>query len=279
MYKKILAAVNEHTNSEIAARYAVSLAGACHARLTLFFAAGAQLDKDALRKAESAVGRLFSLAQESGIDVESVVSAGDPVSKITEHVLEHGVDIVFAGSRHEDAHKRFFARTVARELMLHLPCATAVVRVTKMGRVAPSGILLPLRGGLSFSEERAYFAAKLAEGFGARVTLFHLPAPVTKFFQGEVHLSPAEREKRVPPDVMELARYLGGLGIPCDISTARGRTGSSITAEAAFKKSGLIIMGESRRDILTSFVKGNPVEELMKSPPCNLIIFRPRRAS
>ncbi len=105
------------------------------------------VDKDTIKKAESAIERLFIEAQQGGVDVESLVLHGDPVDKIIEHAIGQNVDIVFAASRHVDVHKRFFVKTVSRELMLKLPCASAVVRVTRMGRIAPRNILLPLRGG------------------------------------------------------------------------------------------------------------------------------------
>jgi nucleotide-binding universal stress UspA family protein len=277
MYRHILAAVNEHTNSELAARYALALARACKAKITLTYVSPEPVDKDALRVAETALGRLFAEAQESGLEAESVILGGDPVERIAAHALEHGVDIVFSASRHETARRPFFVRTVSRGLILKLNCAAAVVRVAGMGRAAPKSILLPLRGGKAFVEERAYFAGMLARGFGAKVTLFHLPEPVRKFFSGEVRLGPAEREKRVPGDVLELAGYLERLGVECDLKTARGMTSASITTEAVQIRSGLIVMGASQRSLVTALVKGNPVEELMKAPPCNLVIFRPGR--
>lgn len=279
MYKNILAAVNEYTNSEIAARYALALAKACQAKLTLLFVSKDPVDKDAIKKAESAIERLFIEAQQGGIEVESLILKGDPVTKIIEHAADQKTDIVFAASRHVDVHRRFFVKTVARELMLKLPCASAVVRVTRMGKTAPRNILLPLRGGRVFVEERAYFAAKLAEGYGSRVTLFHLPEPITSFFQGELRLKPAQREERIPADVLELAGYLKMSGIPYEIKTASGAAASSITTEAVQKRNDLIVMGASQRSLLASIIKGNPVEEVMKSPPCNLIIFKPGRAS
>lgn len=279
MYKHILAAVNEYTNSEIAARYALALAKACNAKLTLLFVSCDPVDKDAIKKAESAIERLFIEAQQCGVEVESLVLKGNPVNKIIEHAVAQKADIVFAASRHVDVHRRFFMMTVSRELMLKLPCASAVVRVTRMGRIAPRNILLPLRGGRAFVFERAYFAARLAEGFGSRVTLLHMPEPITRFFQGELHLKPALREKRIPADVLELAGYLETSGIPCEIKTPSGAYAAGITTVAVQKRTDLIVMGASQRSLLTSIIKGNPVEEVMKSPPCNLIIFKPRRSS
>lgn len=279
MYKKVLAAVNEYTNSETTARYALALAKACGAKLTLTYVSPDPKDKEALRKAESALGRLFAAGQEAGVEVESVVLGGDPVKKILAHARDTEVDIVFAASRRESSRRRFFVRTVSRELMLKLPCAAAVVRVTGMGRTFPKNILLPLRGGRAFVEERAYFTAMLARGFGAGVTLFHLPEPVRRFFGGELYLMPAEREKRVPADVLEMAGYLERRGVEHELKTAAGGTVAGISAEAVQKRSDLIVMGASRRGLLASLVSASPVEELMKSPPCNLLIFRPKSAA
>lgn len=277
MYSKILAAVNEYTNSETAARYALALARACGAKLVLVFASKEPADKEALRRAEAAMGRLFVEAQEAGVEAESLVLTGNPVKKILEVVDREGIDTVFAASRHEDTERRFFVRTVARELMVQLPCAAAVVRVAWMGKALPRNILVTLRGGRAFNEERAYFTAKLAEGFGAGVTLLHLPEPVTRFFHGEVRMTSAEREARIPADVREFAKSLENHGIRYAVMTARGKTSSAITVEAAQRKNDLILMGATQRGLITSIIKGNPVEDIMKSPPCNLLVFKPRR--
>jgi nucleotide-binding universal stress UspA family protein len=73
MYKKILAAVNEFTNSEMAARYAIVLAKACQARLSLVFVAEEGIGRDVFKNAESALKRLFIEAKGYNIGVESII--------------------------------------------------------------------------------------------------------------------------------------------------------------------------------------------------------------
>ncbi|MBE0427083.1 MAG: universal stress protein [Nitrospirae bacterium] len=46
MYKRILGAVNEFSNSTIAARYAIALAKSCQAKLSLVYAAEDKIGKD-----------------------------------------------------------------------------------------------------------------------------------------------------------------------------------------------------------------------------------------
>jgi hypothetical protein len=59
MYKKILAAVNEHLNSAITARYAINLARACGAKLFLCFVAEKGMSEADIEKADDAVNALL----------------------------------------------------------------------------------------------------------------------------------------------------------------------------------------------------------------------------
>jgi nucleotide-binding universal stress UspA family protein len=278
MYKKILAAVNEFSNSEIAARYALTLAKSAHAKLFLVFIAEEGIEKDKLRHAESALERLFIDARNNGIDVESITECGDPVKKINELVKEHGIDIVFTATRREDVKKRFFVRTIARQLMMKLPCSVAMVRVVKMGGIHLKNILVPVRERISNLEERAYFVAKLAGASDSRVTLFHLHKPITSFFRGEMHLTPFQREKQIPEDVEEFRTHLKKYKIPYERKTGLGSVARAITIEAAHKRNDLIVMGASDRSLLSAIVKGNPVENVLRETPCNLIIFRAKKS-
>jgi nucleotide-binding universal stress UspA family protein len=273
MYKKILAAVNEFTNSETAARYAIALAKACPAHLSLVFVSEEGASNEALRRAESALKRLFLEAESEGVDVESIVEKGDPLNKITGRVNGQGIDIVFAATRREDVAKRFFIKSHARELMLKLPCPVVLTRVVRMGRVAPRRILFPVRGGAAGLAERAYFVTKLAETFGSHVTLFHMPEPA-RLFSGKGPV-PGHAGPALPKEIERVVEYLAQYGISHEKKTAKGSVAWSITAEAAARRTDLIVMGASQRSLLKSFVKGNPVEDVLRSTPCNLMIFRP----
>lgn len=276
MYKKILAAVNEFTNSEIAARYAIALAKSCHAKLTLVFVAEDKLNRDAFKHAESALERLFIEAEGHDIQVESITERGGPFKKISDIVKKNRIDIVFAATRREDIEKRFFMKTLAREFMVKLPCSVAMVRVVRMGRTYPKNILVPLRGHMTRLEERACFVARLASVFHASVTLFHLSNPITSFFHGEIHLKPAQREEHIPKDIEQFTECLHRYEIHHEKKTGYGAISRSITIEAAHKRNDLIIMGASERSLLRSIISGNPVEEVLRETPSNFIILRPR---
>lgn len=275
MYKRILSAVNERLNSEIAARYALNLARVCGAKLYLCFIVEKGMTQQGIDNAENAVKRLFNEAISTGIQVEAIVETGDVVEEVEKIARHEEIDIAFASTRREDIEKRFYAGTVARKLSLKLPCSVALVRVVHTGRIHPHKILVPLKSRIDHIKERAYFTAKMAEGFHSEVFIFHVTKPITKFFHGEMHLTPAQWEKRLPENIKDFMNYLIKYEIAHEGRLAPGITARSITIEAAAKRHDLIIMGASKRGLLSSIIKGNPVEDVLKETPCDLIILKP----
>jgi nucleotide-binding universal stress UspA family protein len=274
MYKKILCAVNEHLNSEIAARYALNLARACEAKLYLSFVAEIAHSRSDIQRAEDALKRLFLEAEKLGLTVESIAETGELLERIQRTVSREPIDLVFAATRREDIAKRFYAGTKARSLSLRLPCSVALVRVVHAGNVHAGRIVVPLKARVDHVKERAYFTAKMAEAFHSRVLVFHASKPVTGLFHGEIHLTPLEWEKRLSKDLSDFMGYIGDR-IESEGRIAPGAVGRGVAIEAAAKRHDLIIMGASQRSLLSSFVRGNPVEQVLRETPCNLIILKP----
>lgn len=275
MYSKILASVNEHFNSEMSARYALRLAGACGAKFYICFVAEEDMPQQSIDRAEDAMKRLFTDAREMDIRAEKITSCGDPVMEIDKLVRNEEIDIVFASTRREDVERRFYAGTVARSLSLKLPCSVALVRVVHTGKIHPDRILIPLKARVDHMKERAYFAAKMAEGFQSKVCVLHVTRPITKFFHGEIHLTPAQWEKRSPEDIHDFIEHVRKYRIEFEGRLLPGATARSITIEASARRHDLIIMGASGRSLLKSVLRGNPVERVLRETPSNLIILRP----
>ena len=276
MYKKILAAVDEHLNSEVAARYALHLAKACASRMYICHVAGKQETNRAVRDAEAAATRLFHRARDMGLMAESILDSGDPVERIREIVQSEEIDLVFVSTRREDMEKRFYAGTIARRLSLSLPCSVALVRVVHLGRIHPKKILVPLKARTSHIAERSFFAAMMAAAFDSALFLFHTTKPMTSFFHGEIHLAPVELEKKLPADISRFIELLDGYAVSHEKRLVSGKAARSITIEAAAKRFELVIMGASERSLLHSILQGNPVEDLLRETPCDLIILKAR---
>jgi nucleotide-binding universal stress UspA family protein len=277
MHRKILAAINQHLNSEVAARYALHLAKIIDARLFICFVAGKGMPQHDRRSAEDAMKRLFNDAIDLNVQAESIAEIGDPVAEIGKIVRHESISLVFAATRREDIQKRFFTGTIARSLSLRLPCSVALVRVVHSGRVHPKKILVPLKAKVDHVSERAWFVTHMARTFGAKVFIFHAPKPLSKFFHGEIHLTPPEWEERRSQDISHFMEYLKRHEIEHEGRLLPGKTARNITVEAFAKRHDLIIMGSSRRSLLATLIKGNPVEEVLRETPCDLIILNPRR--
>ncbi|MDI6853093.1 MAG: universal stress protein [Deltaproteobacteria bacterium] len=276
MYRRILAAVNEYSNSELAARYAISLAHACQAKLTLIFVAAQGMDLTLIRQAEAALERLFLEAAAKNLEVESIIKRGEALPHISAVVRENEIDLAFSATRHEDVSRRYFTRTVARKLMLNLPCSVALVRVVHPGQLFPQNILVPFRGRPPHLEEKAFFVGKLAEAFSAAVTLFHAPEPISRFFADLRRGKPPAPEKHIPHEIDRFLNYLEKFRISPQHRLGLGPAGRAITLEAALQRHDLIIMGASERGLWESLISRDPVEEVLRETPCNLIILLPR---
>ncbi len=279
MYEKILAAVNEFTNSELAARYALALSQSCNAKLFLVFVAKEGIERNTFKRAESALERLFIDAESRGIEVRSITEKGEPFKNIYNIVRDEHIDLVFTATRREDVSKRFFTKTIARELILRMPCSVAMVRIVRMGRIHPGNILVPLKGMMRDIKERAFFVGKLASCFNSKVTIFHCPEPLADFFHGKLYLNPAVREKNIPKDIETFTEHLSSYIIINEKRTSYGSIPKAITIEAAHKRNDLIIMGASERSLLKSIISGNPVEEVLRETPCDLIVLKARSKS
>lgn len=276
VYKKILAAVNEHVNSEVSARYALDLARATGGKLYICFVAEKDTSKAAFEHAEGAAKRLFLRAKKMDVSAESIFATGHPVREIQKIVRSENIDIVFAATRHKDVSKRFYEGTVARELSLELTCSVALVRIVHMGRIHPRKILVPLKARMGHISETAYFTAMCSHAFDSRVYLFHSAKPITRFFHGELNLTQVEWEEKIPGDIALFVGNLDTYGVAHEKKLLPGKTGRNITIEAAVRRHDLIIMGASERGLISSLLRGNPVEEVLRDTPCNLIILKPR---
>jgi nucleotide-binding universal stress UspA family protein len=276
MYQHILAAVNEHSNSEVAARYAIHLSRACGARLTLMFVAEPRAGPEVIRQAEAALARLRNEAEGLQVEAQTFSHKGDPWQQISAVVRDRAIDLVFSATRREDMHRRYFVRTLSRQLILRLPCSVALVRVVHPGKIVPHKILVPFRGRASLQDEKAFFVAGLAKAFGARVTLFHASESLTGFLRRSLPRSPLGPAPPLPREMEEFNRYLTEQEIPAERRLGYGPPGRAITEAAAVHHEDLIVMGASERGLWESLVGGNPVEQVLRETPCNLIILLPR---
>jgi len=276
MYRKILAAVNEHLNSEVTARYALALAKYLGAKLYICFVAQNRMPQQDRRAAEDAVKRLFNEAMDLNVQAESIAEIGDPVMEIARIVRHEGIGLALVSTRREDMERRFFTGTIARNLSLKLPCSVALVRIVHSGRVHPKKIFVPLKARISHVSEHARFIASMANTFGSKVFIFHAPKKVVHSFYGEIRRAPQDWQQELPQDISRFIQHLEKQDVEYESKLVPGRTGKNITLEAFAKRHDLIIMGASRRTLFASLLRENPVEYVLRETPCDLVMLTPR---
>ena len=277
MYRTILAAVNEHVNSEVAARYAKHLARAAEAKLVICSIREPGQTEHAFGLAQEAAHRIQHSARETGVEAECLFEAGDAAERLQAIAAARGIDLLFAAMRRRDVRKRIVPWKSAARRLLRLPCSVALVHVVHMGRISPHDILVPLKKHMEHIPERAEFIALLTKAFEATVHLLHTTQPLTRFFLGERHLAPFAGEAGLSPDIERFIGHLESYGVGHDQRLLPGSAGTSITIEASSRRRDLIIMGASERGFLDLILGRDPVKEVLRETPCNVIILRPGR--
>jgi nucleotide-binding universal stress UspA family protein len=80
----------------------------------------------------------------------------------------------------------------------------------------------------------------------------------------------------MPVDIRDFMGHINKYKIDFEGRLTPGRVARNITIEAASKRHDLIIMGATERGLLSSLLRGNPVERVLRETPCDLIILKPR---
>jgi nucleotide-binding universal stress UspA family protein len=272
MYHHILAAVDGSLNAHAAARYAIALAQACAADLSV---AGVitppMTGKDEGAMAQSA-GGLVSEAEAGGVSAHLLIERGEVVKTLDLLVRTHRIDLVMTASRREDVERRYFLRSIPQRLMAVLTSSLIIVRVRHLGVLAhPRDMLVPIIGGSWNDAERSALVSRLAAHFHAQVIVFHSLEQSRRRGRAVPHEVGARR-------VRAFVEHLRDAGVAPHVRIVTGPlVGEAIMQEAARHRHDLIVMGASRRSLFTQWRRGNPVEEVMRRIPCDLFVCRSRK--
>ena len=261
-YRKILAVINEHTGSTVAAHYALVLAAAGKSELVLYCAHDEGSDESAARHTERHIDHLFSEAQALDIAVTRISESG-PLTRLLPFRIEaEGADLIFYPLTPGERYGADLQRHTAHHLLRTIRADLAVMRIMHMGKPHPRRILMPVGSAVSDREQRVRFVAALAKGFHSQVTLFH-------------RLAAGKQD--VPDDFVTLRNGLRQQHLPVLERSGSGHIARAIALEAVSHHNDLILVGASERGTLRRLFFGNPAGDVMFQPPCNAILFRPAR--
>ncbi|MDD2309785.1 MAG: universal stress protein [Desulfuromonadaceae bacterium] len=261
-YHTILAVINEHTGSTVAARYAMALAASEECKLVLYSAHSEVGDTAPVRLTEKHLGHLFSEAIVLGLDVTQVAEIGRITRILPHRALAEAVDLVLYPLTPGERYGSTLQQQTAYHLLRTIRADLAVMRIMHMGKPHPHRILVPVGGMVSDREQRVRFVASLAKCFHSQVTLFHRP-DIGK--------------QDLPDDLVTMQNDLRLRHLPVLERSAPGNIARAIALEAVSHHNDLIVLGASERGTLRHIFFGNPAGEVMRQPPCNAILFRPAR--
>ncbi len=274
MYRRLLAAVNEHLASEIAARYCLELARVTGGKVYLAYIAEKGISGKDLDLAQKAIRRLFLQAKEMNISVEAIFETGEPFRRIKEIREEKGINIIFGATRKEQRDSRYVLGSFAKRL-LSLNSSVALVRIVHLGRLHPRRILIPLKDRIDHIDERAYFCSMMSRAFQSELRLLHIKRPIRRLLHGEIHLTSVEIERDLSKDILSFMEQIKRYGQLSEKRLFHGSPEKDITIEALSGRTDLIIMGSSARGFIQRILERSPVEYVLEKTPCNLIIHKP----
>ncbi len=257
-YSKIFTVVNENTASTVSARYAISLAIACKAELVLYAAHENGINETVLHHINRHLDHLYTVAFELGISVTRITENGNISNLLPERVEAEKADLVFYPLTPPEEYGQ--SKQTVHHLLKGVKTDLAIMRVISLAKPHPRHILVPFGKFISDREHRLMFITDLAKSFHAQVTLFHLSKEVEK--------------KGMPDDITRFRSQLQKLDVEVLERTGKGHIGKGINVEAITRHNDLIVIGASERGMLRRLLSGNPAEDVMKRPPCNVILFR-----
>lgn len=261
-YRKIIAVINEHTGSTVAARYAMALAASGGAELVLYCVYANGGDVTISRQTERHMDHLFAESLAHEIEVTRISETGLITRLLPHRVQAEGADLVFYPLTPGEQYGATLQRHNSHHLLHTVTADLAVIRIMHMGKPHPRHILVPVGGVISDHEPRVRFLAALAKSFHSQITLFHRPEA------GMVKL---------PDDLVVLRNELRRHHLTVLERSGSGRIARAIALEAVSHHNDLIVLGASERGALRRLFFGNPAGDVMHQPPCNAILFRPAR--
>jgi nucleotide-binding universal stress UspA family protein len=138
MLKKVLVAYDSSKSAERAFEFAIELAKAFNATLTVLSVARppeppTMVETSALLEAaqeqfEKDFVRLREIAKAAGVALETQVIAGHPAEQIVYQATEQKVDLIVMGHRGKSRIERWLLGSVSKRVLSYAPCAVTIVR-------------------------------------------------------------------------------------------------------------------------------------------------------
>lgn len=271
---KILTAVDGSFHANITARYSFVLAKIFKAKLFVATVLNKNISEKGEHDAEKNLEKILHEGREQGLNIEGIIMSGDVVGSINEFVKNNAIDMVISSTRRPHKENRFIVKSITSRLMSKLQCSVIGLKITHPGRsINPGKILIPVIGDGYMDKERADIAEAFAKVYDSMITVFHVveikDSLTKKLDRRELELITVSAERHVSSFIEELRKR----GVTVTEKIVTGKTArEEIISEASHHKYDLIIAGATTRNIIKRIVSGNPVEEILRDTPCDVML-------
>lgn len=221
----------------------------------------------------------------ASVPVASHLLMGPPVRALTEHVKEHGIDLIVMTTHGRGALQRMWLGSVADGLVRTAPCPILLWRrdeaTPELGaRPAFGRILVPLDGS-GVSEAMLPEAMRVARAFDASLSLVAVAPP--SFPLGSTYIPHAAKETRERGELVEeLGGYLEGVaervraeGLSVDAAVVADEDiPGGILARAAEVDAELLAMSTHGRGGVARMVLGSVADKVIRSATLPVLVHR-----
>jgi nucleotide-binding universal stress UspA family protein len=269
LYQKIISAVDGSFHSELAAHHAVAIASSCGGQLIVLAVDTGEVKHEEL---SFAVERLCQHAKTYGVLARGIIRKGDVVKTILEVINEEHADLLISATRRSEY--RLFARSITQKLMLEAPCSVLAVKPAGIAKRGKS-MLLPIARRELATSELIMLTSNLAKSYSYKVELLHVIEHQRWYNLAWNKLYTMRHHGE--ENMISIANALKELGVDVEVRAVVAESSvNAIPREAAIGKHSLALMGASQRGILKQVVYGNPIEEMLSSILCDVLIWRPK---
>ena len=259
--------------SDNAVRLGSGVARAIKSRVTLLGIAENPGEEQPLRQA---LDRETDMLQSMGVERQTVIQTGEPISQILDETSVKKYDFIVIGSRRTEASGHFWRSRRTYEIIkaVEPPVLVAIGACERISRI------LLCSGGKHFIDPAVRLTGTLAAALHAEVTLFNVMAEPPAIY---AHLIELEEDvdallrsgSELGRNLLAEKKALEKLGVAVKVRVRHGFIVDQLLEEMREGNYDLIVSGSSRaRGPLRHYIMGDVTEAILENAESSVLVAR-----
>ena len=213
--------------------------------------------------------------KEFGIDIESIVSEGEPPEVIARTAQEMNADLIAMGTHGRRGIKRFIMGSVTSGVIGHAPCDVLVVKKPCTRCTGEfTSILLPFDGS-AFSKKALSHAYALAKDEGSEVTALYVIPRYEEMIGFMKTDSIRKSLYKEAERIIDLAKQsVSSNGVTLATAIEEGNAADKIVKTANRMKHDLIVMGSYGWRGVNKAILGSTTERVIMNSTCPILVVK-----